>query len=253
MIIIKTDEELKIMRQANRIIAIVLSEIEERVKPGVTTYDLDVWAEERILSLDAKPGFKGYGSGSRLFPATLCTSVNDEVVHGIPSKERVLQEGDIIGIDVGCIYKGFYGDGAYTYSVGSVSEEARHLMDTCKKALEVAVQKVRKGNRVSDIGIAIDRFVTPKGYGIVRDLTGHGVGRNLHEEPQILNYDDGRKGKKLKCNMTLAIEPMVNAGTHRVKTLKDNWTVVTEDGSLSAHYEHTVAITANGPEILTRL
>lgn len=253
MIIIKTDNELKIMREANRIIAVVLEEIRERIAPGVNTYDLDVWAEERIRGFNAKPGFKGYISGNRMFPATLCTAVNDEVVHGIPARDRVLHEGDIIGIDVGCIYKGFYGDGAYTYPVGKISDEARHLMDTCEKSLYQGIEKARKGNRVSEISKAIDRFVTPKGYGIVRDLTGHGVGRNLHEEPQVLNYDDGKKGKKLKVNMTLAIEPMINAGSYRVKTMDDNWTVVTEDGSLSAHYEHTIAITENGPEILTRL
>ncbi|MCP5050124.1 MAG: type I methionyl aminopeptidase [bacterium] len=253
MIIIKTDNEIKVMRQANRIIAIVLSEIKEKIKPGVSTFELDQWAEERILSLNAKPGFKGYGSGKRLFPATLCTSVNDEVVHGIPSKTAILEEGDIIGIDVGCIYKGFYGDGAYTYAVGEISDEARHLLDTCEKALYVGIEKARKGNRVSDISVAIERFASPKGYGIVRDLTGHGVGRNLHEEPQILNYDDGKKGKKLKNNMTLAIEPMLNTGTYRVRTLSDDWTVVTEDGGLSAHFEHSIVITGNGPEILTRL
>ncbi len=253
MIIIKTDNEIKTMKQANRIIAILLSEIEDKIKPGVSTYDLDQWAEKRILSLEAKPGFKGYISGGRMFPATLCTSINEEVVHGIPSRERILEEGDIIGIDVGCVYKGYFGDGAYTYAVGKVSEEARHLMETCKQALYVGIEKAKTGNRVNDISIAIDRYVSPKGYGIVRDLTGHGVGRNLHEEPQILNYDDGKKGKKLKINMTLAIEPMITAGTYRVRTLKDNWTVVTEDGSLSTHFEHTIAITENGPEILTKL
>ncbi len=253
MVILKTDSEIKIMREANRIIAVVLSEIDDKIKPGVSTYELDRWAEERILSLGAKPGFKGYISGNRIFPATLCTSINEEVVHGIPSKQRQLKEGDIIGIDVGCIYKGYYGDGAYTYPVGKVSEAARNLMDTCHKSLYLGIEKARKGNRVNDISVAIDRFVSQKGYGIVRDLTGHGVGRKLHEEPQVLNYDDGQKGPKLKVNMTLAIEPMINLGTYRVKTLSDSWTVVTEDGSLSAHYEHTIVVTSNGPEILTRL
>ncbi len=253
MIIIKTNEEIKIMREANRIIAVILAEIEDMITPGINTYELDQWAEKRIVGFNAKPAFKGYISGNRIFPATLCTSINEEVVHGIPSRNRVLKDGDIIGIDVGCIFKGYYGDGAYTYPVGQVSEQARQLMDTCHKALYVGIEKASNGNRVSDISKAIDRFVTPKGYGIVRDLTGHGVGKNLHEDPQILNYDDGEKGKKLKENMTLAIEPMINLGTYRVKTLSDSWTVVTEDGSLSAHYEHTIAVTANGPEILTRL
>ncbi|MFC2156134.1 type I methionyl aminopeptidase [Acidobacteriota bacterium] len=253
MIILKTNNELKLMREANRIIAIILSEIKEKIVPGASTYELDKWAEERILSLNAKPGFKGYRSGSRIYPATLCTSINHEVVHGIPTKDRILREGDIIGIDVGVIYKGYYGDGAYTYSVGKVSTEVEDLMKTCQGALDVGIRQAKKGNRVNDISAAIDKYVRPRGYEIVRDLTGHGIGRNLHEEPQILNYDDGKKGQKLKVNMTLAIEPMITTGTYKVRTLNDNWTVVTDDGSLSAHYEHTVAITGNGPEILTRL
>lgn len=241
------------MREANRIIAVILTEIGEKIKPGVSTLELDQWAEQRLDSLKAKPAFKGYGSNGRYFPAALCTSVNEEVVHGIPSETRVLAEGDIIGIDVGSIYKGYHGDGAYTYAVGEISDEAKTLMEVCQKALQLGVAQAKKGKRVSDISIAIDRYVTPRGYGIVRDLTGHGIGKNLHEEPQVLNYDDGRKGKKLKENMTLAIEPMINVGTYQVRTLDDKWTVVTEDGRLSAHFEHTVAITSNGPEILTRL
>lgn len=253
MIILKTNNELKLMREANRIAAVILSEIEEKIVPGVSTYELDKWAEERILSLNAKPGFKGYRSGNRIYPATLCTSINHEVVHGIPTKDRLLREGDIIGVDVGVIYKGYYGDGAYTYAVGKVSPEIEDLMKTCQGALDFGIKQAKKGNRVNDISIAIDKYVRPRGYEIVRDLTGHGIGRNLHEEPQILNYNDGKKGQKLKVNMTLAIEPMITNGTYKVRTLNDNWTVVTDDGSLSAHYEHTVAITGNGPEILTRL
>jgi methionyl aminopeptidase len=253
VIILKTNNELKLMREANRIAAVILSEIEEKIVPGVSTYELDKWAEERILSLNAKPGFKGYRSGNRIYPATLCTSINHEVVHGIPTKDRLLREGDIIGVDVGVIYKGYYGDGAYTYAVGKVSPEIEDLMKTCQGALDFGIKQAKKGNRVNDISIAIDKYVRPRGYEIVRDLTGHGIGRNLHEEPQILNYNDGKKGQKLKVNMTLAIEPMITNGTYKVRTLNDNWTVVTDDGSLSAHYEHTVAITGNGPEILTRL
>jgi methionyl aminopeptidase len=249
MIVVKTDGELKIMREANRIIAVVLSEIGPRIKPGVSTYDLDVWAEEKILSMGAKPGFKGY----RGFPATLCTSINNEVVHGIPSRKRILQEGDIIGVDVGCIYKGFFGDGAQTYAVGSIPESTRHLLDTCRESLSEGIKMATRGNRVNDISVAIDRCVRSQGYEIVRDLTGHGIGRLLHEEPQILNFDNGVKGSKLKTNMTLAIEPMITNGTYEVRTLEDNWTVVTADGSLSAHFEHTIAVTDNGPEILTRL
>ena len=253
MIILKTNNELKIMREANRFIAIILSEIKEKIKPGVSTYELDQWAEQRLESLNARPAFKGYGSKGRVFPAALCTSINEEVVHGIPSKERILEEGDIIGIDIGSIYKGYHGDGAYTYAVGGISDEARALMGCCEEALYKGIDQAKKGNRISDISIAIDRYVTPKGYGIVRDLTGHGIGKSLHEEPQILNYDDGSKGQKIRENMTVAIEPMITSGSYQVRTLSDQWTVVTEDGSLSAHYEHTIAVTANGPEILTRL
>jgi len=253
VIILKTNTELKLMREANRVVAVILSEIREKIAPGVSTYELDKWAEERILSFNATPGFKGYCSGNRSYPATLCTSINNEVVHGIPTKNRLLREGDIIGVDVGAIYKGYYGDAAYTYAVGNVSPEIEDLMSTCQGALEAGIKQARKGNRVSDISIAIDKYVRPRGYEIVRDLTGHGIGKNLHEEPQILNYNDGKKGQKLKVNMTLAIEPMITNGTYKVRTLNDNWTVVTDDGSLSAHYEHTIAITNNGPEILTRL
>ncbi len=253
MIILKTDSELKIMREANRIVAIVLSEIKDLIRPGVSTFELDKFAEERIIGLKAVPGFKGYGWGDRRFPATLCTSVNDQVVHGIPSKEVILKEGDIIGVDVGTIFNGFYGDGAYTYAVGKVSDDTKHLMETCEKALYKGIDAAVKGNRVSDISNTIDKFVRAKGFEIVRDLTGHGIGRNLHEDPQIINYNDGIKGKKLKRNMTIAIEPMITNGSFKVKTLGDNWTVVTVDGSLSTHYEHTIAISDNGPEILTRI
>jgi len=254
MILLKTDRELALMRAANRIVAQVLSELGERVKPGVTTLELDQWAEQRILGLKGKPGFKGYGgrNGARPFPATLCTSVNQEVVHGIPSLKRVLQEGDIIGVDVGVIYEGYYGDGAYTYAVGSVSAKAHALMDTCQKALLLGIEQARSGNHLGDIAKAIDGCVRTAGFAVVRDLSGHGIGRSLHEDPQILNYYDGRRGAKLKSRMTLAIEPMINAGTYEVRTMDDDWTVVTCDGSLSAHYEHTVALTDNGTEILTR-
>jgi methionyl aminopeptidase len=249
VIILKTDSELKLMRESNRIIAMVLTDIEKLIKPGISTRELDQWAEETIIVRGARPGFKGYKG----FPATLCTSINDEVVHGIPSPERKLTEGDIIGIDVGCIYKGFYGDGAWTYSVGQISEEAENLMNTCKASLYQGIEQAKAGNRVSDISIAIDKYVRSKGFEIVRDLTGHGIGRELHEEPQVLNYNSGIKGPKLKVNMTLAIEPMITGGTFEIKTLDDNWTVVTADGSLSAHFEHTIVVTENGPEILTRL
>lgn len=255
MIMLKTDHELALMREANRIIAVILSELEEKIKPGVSTLELDQWAEQRILGLKAKPGFKGYTgrTGVKPFPATLCTSINQEVVHGIPSALRRLQEGDIIGIDVGAIYKDYYGDGAYTYPVGSISASARDLLETCKKALRLGIEQARPGNHMGDIAKAIDGHVRGRGYEVVRDLSGHGIGRHLHEDPQVLNYFDGRSGVKLKSRMTLAIEPMINAGTFEVQTMDDNWTIVTCDGSLSAHYEHTVALTDNGAEILTRL
>ncbi|MCK5222644.1 MAG: type I methionyl aminopeptidase [Candidatus Aminicenantes bacterium] len=253
MIILKTDNELNIMREANRIVAVVLSEMKDMIRPGVSTYELDKFAEERITGLNAIPGFKGYGWGDRRFPATLCTSINDQVVHGIPSRDVILAEGDIIGIDVGTIYKGFYGDGAYTYAVGKVSDDTMRLMDTCEKALYKGIDAAIEGNRVSDISNAIDKFVRSKNFEIVRDLTGHGIGRNLHEDPQVINYNNGIKGKKLSRNMTIAIEPMITNGDYQVKTLGDDWTVVTADGSLSAHYEHTIAISDNGPEILTKV
>ncbi len=249
MIRLKTDKELSLMRKANWVVAIILLEIEDRIKPGVNTYELDMWAEEKILSLGAKPAFKGYEG----FPAALCTSINNEVVHGIPSKDRILEEGDIIGIDVGTVYRGFYGDGARTFAVGKVSDEVQDLMNTCEKSLCEGIKMAKEGNRVNDISVAIDRFVRTRGYEIVRDLTGHGIGGNLHEDPQVLNYDNGNKGPKLKINMTLAIEPMITNGGYEIMTLNNGWTVVTADGSLSTHYENTIAITENGPEILTKV
>jgi methionyl aminopeptidase len=254
MIMLKTDREIAAMREANRIVAVVLNELGEKIKPGVTTQELDEKAEKRILGLKGKPAFKGYGgrNGVKPFPSSLCTSINQEVVHGIPSPRRVLQEGDIIGVDVGVIYDGYYGDGAYTYAVGTVSTGARDLMDTCLKALQLGIDEAKTGNHLDDIAKAIEGCVRARGFSVVRDLSGHGIGRSLHEDPQIMNYYDGRRGAKLKSRMTLAIEPMINAGSYEVCTLDDDWTVVTRDGSLSAHYEHTVVLTDNGAEILTR-
>jgi methionyl aminopeptidase len=228
--------------------------LQERIKPGVSTMELDNWAEQRIIGLKGLPAFKGYGgrNGTKPFPATLCTSVNQEVVHGIPSPKRVLQEGDIVGVDVGVLYEGYYGDGACTYAVGNVSAQARGLMNTCRKSLQLGIEAAQAGNHLGDIAKAIDGCVRAAGFSVVRDLSGHGIGRCLHEDPQILNYYDGRSGAKLKSRMTLAIEPMINAGGWEVRTLDDGWTVVSSDNSLSAHYEHTVALTDNGPEILTR-
>ena len=254
MIMLKTDREIGLMREANRIVAVVLDELQGLIRPGVATLELDTWAEERILGLKGSPAFKGYGGreGTRPFPATLCTSVNQEVVHGIPSAKVVLREGDIIGVDVGVCYEGYHGDGARTYAVGGVSAAARDLMDSCRRSLELGVDAARNGNHLGDIARAIDGCVRGAGFSVVRDLSGHGIGRSLHEDPQVLNYYDGRLGARLKSRMTLAIEPMINAGSWEVRTLNDGWTVVTGDGSLSAHYEHTVALTDNGPEVLTR-
>jgi len=254
MIPLKTDRELERMREASRIVAVVLAELADRIRPGVTTLELDAWAEQRILGLKGRPAFKGYGgrNGAQPFPATLCTSINQVVVHGIPSAARVLQEGDIVGIDVGVVTDGYFGDGACTYAVGAVSPSARSLMDACQRALRLGVEAARSGGHLGDIAKAVDGCVRAAGFSVVRDLSGHGIGRSLHEDPQVLNYYDGRRGARLKSRMTLAIEPMINAGGWEVNTLDDGWTVVTRDGSLSAHYEHTVALTDNGPEILTR-
>ena len=254
MIPLKTDRELEHMREASRIVAVVLEEMSDRIRPGVNTLELDAWAEQLILGLKGRPAFKGYGgrNGATPFPATLCTSVNQVVVHGIPLATRVLREGDIVGIDVGVIYDGYFGDGACTYAVGVVSAEARALMDACQRALRLGIEAAQAGSHLGDIAKAIDGCVRAAGFSVVRDLSGHGIGRSLHEDPQILNYYDGQRGARLKSRMTLAIEPMINAGGWEVNTLDDGWTVVTRDGSLSAHFEHTVALTDNGPEILTR-
>jgi len=254
MILLKTDQELERMRVANRIVAVVLDELAAKILPGVSTLELDAWAEQRITGLKGLPAFKGYGgrNGAKPFPATLCTSVNQVVVHGIPSAACLLREGDIVGIDVGVLYDGYYGDGARTYAVGSVAPQARDLMTTCQRSLDLGIEAARSGNHLGDIARAIDNCVRSAGFSVVRDLSGHGIGRSLHEDPQILNYYDGRRGARLKSRMTLAIEPMINAGSWEVRTLDDGWTVVTCDNSLSAHYEHTVALTDNGAEILTR-
>lgn len=254
MILLKTDRELGLMREANRIVAVVLSELGERIRPGVSTLELDGWAERRIIALKGRPAFKGYGGrgGARPFPATLCTSVNQEVVHGIPAESRILREGDIVGIDVGVVYDGYFGDGACTYAVGGIAAQARQLLDTCRQSLQRGIAAARSGNHLGDIARAIDGCVRAAGFSVVRDLSGHGIGSSLHEDPQVLNHYDGRRGPRLKSRMTLAIEPMINAGGWEVRTLEDGWTVVTCDGSLSAHFEHTVALTDDGPEILTR-
>jgi methionyl aminopeptidase len=247
MITLKSDRELNLMRKAGGIVAQILNEMAEMAKPGVTTAEIDRFAELRTKELGATPAFKGYHG----FPATVCISVNHEVVHGIPSPKRVLKDGDIVGLDFGVIYQGWYGDSARTIPVGKISSEAQKLLDATQTALMKGIEQCREGNRVFDIGHAVQNHVEPLGYSVVREFVGHGIGRALHEEPQVPNYGPKGKGLLLKAGMVLAIEPMINAGSHEVEVLADGWTAVTADRSLSAHFEHTVAITANGPEILT--
>jgi methionyl aminopeptidase len=247
MISLKSAKELDLMRKAGSIVAQILEEMAEMAKPGVTTGQIDQFAEKRIKDLGALPAFKGYNG----FPATVCISVNDEVVHGIPSPKRTLKNGDIVGIDFGVIYQGWYGDSARTIAVGSIKPEVQKLLDVTRESLFKGIEQCREGNRVFDIGHAVQNYVEGFGFSVVREFVGHGIGRALHEEPQVPNYGPKGKGTVLKVGMVLAIEPMINAGSHEVKVLSDGWTAVTKDHSLSAHFEHTVAITPQGPEILT--
>lgn len=249
MITLKSAQEIDQMQRAGAIVARILQDMAEEVAPGISTYDLDRLAESRIKELGAKPAFKGYHG----FPACVCISVNDEVVHGIPSKKRVLQEGDIVGIDFGVSLDGWFGDSARTIPVGKASKEALKLLEVTQKSLELGIAQTREGNRIFDIGHAIQNYVEGFGYGVVREFVGHGIGRALHEEPQVPNYGPRGKGLALKAGMVLAIEPMINAGSPEVKVLADGWTAVTKDRSLSAHFEHTVAILPEGPRILTAL
>jgi methionyl aminopeptidase len=237
------------MRRAGAVVAQVLVEIAELVKPGATTADLDLFAQTRTKELGAKPAFKGYHG----FPATLCVSVNEEVVHGIPSKKRILKEGDIVGIDFGVILDGWFGDSARTFPVGKVAPEAEKLLEITEKSLYLGIEQARAGQHLFDIGHAVQNFVESHGYSVVREFVGHGIGKSLHEDPQVPNFGIRGKGMLLKPGMVLAIEPMINAGKPEVRVLSDGWTAVTVDKALSAHFEHTVAITEQGPEILTRV
>ncbi|HOA90481.1 MAG: type I methionyl aminopeptidase [Bacillota bacterium] len=246
MIVVKSMHEFLLMQKAGRIVATVLNELEAAIKPGVTTKELDEIAETTILKLGGVPAFKGYGG----FPASICTSVNEEVVHGIPGK-RVLKEGDIISIDVGAFYEGYCGDAARTFPVGRISPLAEQLLQVTKEALEKGVAMAKVGNRLTDISHAIQTHVEAAGFSVVRQYVGHGIGQKMHEEPQVPNYGLPGRGPRLKAGMALAIEPMVNTGEFPVRTLSDNWTVVTQDGSLSAHFEDTVFITEDGNEVLT--
>lgn len=249
MIVIKSKGEIELMREAGRLVAETIEVVRERVKPGVTTEELDKLAYEFITKHKAVPAFKGYHG----FPASICASINSEVVHGIPSKKRVLKEGDILSLDVGTVLHGFVGDGAATLPVGEVSETAQKLLATTEGALMAGIDQVRPGHYLDDISGAVQDYVEARGFSVVREYVGHGIGRAMHEEPQIPNYRQGKRGPLLKPGMTLAIEPMVNAGTWQTRTLRDKWTVVTQDGKLSAHFEHTVAVTEGEPDILTKL
>jgi methionyl aminopeptidase len=235
------------MREAGRLVGEVLTELAALVAPGITTADLDDVAEKRIRRAGATPAFKGYHG----YPATICASVNEEVIHGIPSGRRVLSEGDVISIDVGASLDGYYGDSAITLPVGQVSEEAATLLRVTEESLYKAIARVKVGGRVSDLGHAVQQHVEAYGFSVVREFVGHGIGQRMHEEPQVPNYGEAGRGPRLTEGMVLAIEPMVNVGTPAVKVLADGWTAVTRDSSLSAHFEHTVAVTADGPWILT--
>jgi len=251
MITLKSEHELVLMREAGRIVAEVLAEIQEAVAPGVMTADLEAIAGRIIVDkYGALPSFKGY----RGYPGLICTSVNEQIVHGIPG-QRVLREGDIVGVDVGVIYKGYHGDAAITVGVGQLDEESRRLMEVTAESLRVGIAMARPGNWTKDISKAVQEYVEGQGYSVVREYTGHGIGRQMHEDPQVPNYYDARMSGwvRLRPGMTFALEPMVNVGDWKTRVLEDHWTVVTADGKRSAHYEHTVAVASNGPEILTRL
>jgi len=246
-IIIKTDEEIAAMGEVGRIVAAILEILREKIKPGMETKELDVIAERELKKREAKSSFKGY----RGFPANLCTSVNEEIVHGIPGK-RVLCEGDIVSLDFGAIYKGFQGDAALTVGVGKINTKAKQLMETTEDSLKAGIDAARQGANLGDVSSAIQTYAESKGYSVVREYTGHGIGREMHEEPQIPNFGLPGSGPVLKKGMVLAVEPMLNVGDWRTRLGDDCWTVLTADGNLSAHFEHTIAITNGEPEVLTK-
>ncbi len=247
MIIIKNDEQIELMRKAGRITGESILVARDHIKEGVSTAYIDRLMREYIEKCGAKPTFLGYGG----FPGTACISINDEVIHGIPSKDRILQEGDIVKIDSGASINGFTGDSANTFGVGKISDEAQRLIDATKESFFRGIAQAVAGNRVGDIGYAIASYAEGLGYGVIREYEGHGVGRNLHEEPGVPNYGNPGRGPRLYKNMTIAVEPMITAGSRRVKVLDNDWTVVTCDGSLAAHYEHSIVITDGEPELLT--
>ena len=247
-IIVKSPQEIETMRRSNRIVAEILEEIKSVARPGITTGELNERAEELLAQRKARSAFKGYNG----YPAALCTSVNEEVVHGIPS-DRVLREGDILSLDFGAIFEDYYGDAAITLAIGRISAEAERLMRVAEEALYLAIDRARPENRLQDISAAIQGHVEAHGFSVVRDFVGHGIGQHLHEKPQVPNFGEAGRGVRLRPGMTLAIEPMINAGGHEVMVLQDGWTAVTKDRSLSAHFEHSVAVTENGPYILSKL
>jgi methionyl aminopeptidase len=248
LIQIKSQREIELMREAGRILDLTRTMLKQHVKPGISTYQLDQLAEDYIISLGAVPSFKGYHG----FPGSICTSINEVVVHGIPSSKKFLKEGDIITLDFGVNYKGYHADSATTYPVGKVSPEIEKLLEITEKSLYVGLEQAMPGHHVSDISHAIEAFVKPHGYGIVEEFTGHGIGRDLHEEPYVPNFGKPGQGPILKPGMTFCVEPMINLGTKRVKVLTDNWTTVTVDKKPSAHFEHMIVITETGYDILTK-
>ncbi len=251
-IVLKSRREIEIMREAGRINALALQAVREAIRPGVTTAELDAIAEEVIRAHGAKPAFKGY-PGPYPYPATITASINEELVHGIPSEKRKLRAGDIVSIDCGTIYKGYVGDSAFTMGVGTISPEAQRLLEVTERALYVGIEKMRPGNRVGDVSAAVQQYVESHGYHVTREYTGHGVGREMHEGPSVPNYGTPGRGVLLRAGMVIALEPMVLVGTPKTRVLPDRWTVVSADGSLTAHFEHTVAITEDGPYILTQV
>jgi len=248
MIVLKTAREIEIMREAGKIVAKTHLELQKHIRPGITTKELDYIAEKFIQSQGAIPSFKGYNG----FTGSICTSVNEELLHGIPGK-RVLREGDIISIDIGACFNGYHADSAWTYPVGDIDEDSKQLLKVAEQSLYCGLEEVKPGARLTNISHAIQTYVEAEGFSIVREYVGHGIGQNLHEDPQVPNYGPPGKGPRLKPGMVLCIEPMINAGSRHVKTLSDNWTVVTVDGKRCAHFEHTVAITETGYEILTKV
>jgi methionyl aminopeptidase len=247
-ITLKSPQEIQIMREANQIVAATLAMLEKKIEPGLSTLQLDRWAEDHARRRGGVPAFKGY----RGFPGSLCVSINEEVVHGIPSERVILKDGDIVSIDFGVKFKGFYGDSAVTLPVGSISAEKRKLIDVTRQSLELAIDQVREGNRINDVSRAVQQHVERNGFSVVRQFVGHGIGSQLHEAPEIPNYERDGRTPRLVAGMTLAIEPMVNAGTYVVEVLKDGWTVLTGDRASSAHFEHTVLVTEGEPEVLSR-